>query len=55
MTGAQLVTVGALKRDGFKVDAEGRDIVRVSKGTDCRMIMANGTQKRSNHTPKVKT
>lgn len=49
MTRLQKQTVDALVADGFAVVVEGKDIVRVTKGADRRVVMADGSQKRGYH------
>jgi hypothetical protein len=49
MTPAQHKAVEALKAEGFAVIVEGGDVVRVTRGADRRVIMADGTQKRGYH------
>lgn len=46
MTPAQRVTLGLLKSEGFVLDVEIRDIVRVSRFGSWRLILPDGTQKR---------
>lgn len=50
MTPRQSKTVEQLKADGFLVSAKSSEIVRMTKGADKRIVMADGTQKRANHT-----
>jgi len=45
----QKVTVNALKADGFTVVEVCRDIVRLSKGADSRLVREDGTQVRGQH------
>ena len=49
MTPAQEITVAQLKSQGFKQVVEGLEIVRMTKGADRRVVMADGTQKRGYH------
>lgn len=49
MTPAQQKTVDTLAAEGFQVIVEGRDIVRVTRGADRRVVMADGKQKRGHH------
>jgi hypothetical protein len=49
MTPAQQITVDQLKSQGFELIVEGREIVRMTKGSDKRVICQNGSQKRGNH------
>lgn len=50
MSPAQANTVNQLKADGFVVSTKSAEIVRMTKGADKRIVMADGTQKRANHT-----
>lgn len=50
MTLAQCKTVEALKAEGFTISAEGKDVVRLARGADKRIVMADGTTKRAHHT-----
>lgn len=47
---AQLKTVEALRAEGFTISAEGKDVVRLARGADKRIVMADGSQKRAHHT-----
>lgn len=49
MTPAQQKTVDTLAAEGFQVVVEGREVVRVIRGADRRVVMADGTQKRGYH------
>lgn len=49
MTPEQKATVATLKAEGFSVIVEGKDIVRVTRGADRRVVMADGSQKRGYH------
>lgn len=49
MTPAQRATLQRLGREGFSLVVEGRDIVRVTRNGDNRVIMRDGTQKRGHH------
>lgn len=49
MAPAQRVTVTQLKAQGFEQIAEGREIVRMTKANDRRVVFADGTQKRGHH------
>lgn len=49
MTPAQVRTLQQLERQGFRKLAEGREIVRVTRNGDNRVIMRDGTQKRGHH------
>lgn len=48
-TPAQEITVAQLKSQGFAQIVESREIVRMTKGADRRVVMADGTQKRGYH------
>lgn len=45
----QQATVNALKAQGFTVVEVCRDIVRLSKGADSRLVREDGTQVRAQH------
>lgn len=49
MTAIQKQTVNALKSEGFQVVETNRDIVRLTKGADARLVRRDGTQKRAQH------
>ncbi len=49
MTPAQQRMLRQLEREGFRKLAEGREIVRVTRNGDNRVIMRDGTQKRGHH------
>lgn len=49
MTPAQEITVARLKREGFEQIVEGREIIRMTKGADRRVVMSDGSQKRGHH------
>ena len=49
MTPLQLATVNQLVADGFKVVETCRDIIRLTKGADARLVRQDGSQKRANH------
>lgn len=49
MTAAQRTTVNQLVADGFKVVENCRDIIRLTKGADARLVRPDGSQKRANH------
>jgi hypothetical protein len=49
MTPTQRATVNQLVADGFKVVETCRDIVRMTKGADARLVRQDGSQKRANH------
>ncbi len=50
MTPAQTKTVEGLQSEGFTISAKGKEIVRLTRGADKRIVMADGTQKRAYHT-----
>lgn len=50
MTPLQSKTVEALKAEGFTISAKGKEIVRLARGADKRIVMADGSQKRAHHT-----
>jgi hypothetical protein len=50
VTPAQSKTVEALKTEGFTISAKGKEIVRLTRGADKRIVMADGTTKRAYHT-----
>lgn len=49
MSPAQTKTVEALRAEGFIVSARNKEIVRLVRGADKRIVMADGKQKRANH------
>lgn len=49
MTPAQERTLQLLQREQFTLVCEGREIVRVTRNGDNRVIMRDGTQKRGHH------
>lgn len=49
MTPAQQKAVADLRRLGFEVVVDAREVVRVTKGSDRRVVMADGSQKRGYH------
>lgn len=53
MTPAQQRTLQQLEREGFRKLAEGREIVRVTRNGDNRVIMRDGSQKRGHHVAPV--
>lgn len=54
MTPAQQATVNELKSEGFSVVVESKEIVRVTRGADRRVVMADGSQKRGYHVEFIK-
>jgi ribosomal protein L32 len=49
MTSNQRRTVDQLKSEGFEVIASSKEIVRLTRGADRRVVMADGSQKRGHH------
>lgn len=49
MTPIQRATVNQLVAYGFKVVETCRDIIRLTKGADARLVRPDGSQKRANH------
>ena len=49
MSPAQTKTVESLRTEGFIVSALNKEIVRLVRGADKRIVMADGTQKRAHH------
>jgi hypothetical protein len=49
MTPAQQTTVNQHKSEGFTVILEAREIVRLTKGADKRLVLPDGSVKRGNH------
>ena len=49
MTPNQRKTVDQLVSEGFRVILAAKDIVRVTKGADKRLVRADGSQRRGNH------
>ncbi|MBX8528532.1 hypothetical protein K5D32_02595 [Pseudomonas cichorii] len=54
MTAAQRITVENLQSAGFQIVVGAKDIVRLTKGADRRIVMADGTQKRAHHQEHAK-
>ena len=54
MTPAQRMTLQKLERDGFKMICQSKEIVRVTRNGDNRVIMADGSQKRAHHQTPAK-
>lgn len=42
-------TVNQLKMEGFQVIASAKEIVRLTRGADRRVVMADGSQRRGHH------
>lgn len=49
MTPAQTKTVSDLTRQGFQFVLEAKGIVRMTRGIDKRVILADGSMKRGHH------
>lgn len=49
MNTAQLETVNLLVADGFRVIVAGKEIIRLTRGADRRVVMREGTQRRAHH------
>lgn len=49
MSQAMQRTVNQLKLEGFQVIASAREIVRLTRGADRRVVMADGSQRRGHH------
>ncbi|MNT77597.1 hypothetical protein D3C72_2167280 [compost metagenome] len=49
MTPAQQTTVATLIAEGFSMVVVSKEIVRVTRGADRRVVMADGSQKRGYH------
>lgn len=49
MTPIQRKTVTDLQAEGFQIVLQAKDIVRMTKGADKRLVRADGSQKRANH------
>jgi hypothetical protein len=49
MTPIQKQTVNTLKSEGFQVVETNRDIVRLTKGADARLVRQDGVIKRAQH------
>ncbi|MCU9528760.1 hypothetical protein [Pseudomonas mosselii] len=49
MSPAQEKAVAELRRLGFQVVVDAREVVRVTRGSDRRVVMADGSQKRGHH------
>lgn len=49
MTAAQRNTVNQLQAEGFGIALEAKEIVRMTKGADKRVVMQDGSQKRAHH------
>lgn len=53
MTPIQRKTVNALVADGFRVVLAAKEVVRLTKGADRRVVMQDGSQKRANHVERA--
>lgn len=49
MTPLQRSTVQTLQAEGFQIVLQAKDIVRMTKGADKRLVRADGSVKRANH------
>lgn len=49
MTPLQRATVNQLVANGFKVVETCRDIIRLTKGADARLVRQDGSQRRAHH------
>lgn len=49
MTPLQRSTVQTLQAEGFQVIVQAKEIVRLTKGADRRVVMQDGSQRRGNH------
>lgn len=49
MTKPQQFTVASLQSQGFKITEELATATRLARGADLRIVMCDGTQKRSQH------
>ena len=49
MTPAQQRTLDTLKREGFALVVEAREVIRVTRNGDNRVILRDGSQKRGHH------
>lgn len=49
MSQAMERTVNQLKLEGFQVIASAKEIVRMTRGADRRVVMADGSQRRGHH------
>lgn len=49
MTPIQRKTVTDLQAIGFQIVLQAKDIVRMTKGADKRLVRADGSQKRAQH------
>lgn len=49
MTPVQHKAVEALKAEGFEVIVDAGEVVRLTRGADRRVVMADGKQKRGYH------
>ncbi|MBA1195258.1 hypothetical protein G7007_20760 [Pseudomonas entomophila] len=49
MTPAQRITLQQLQQEGFHLVLEAREVVRVTRNGDNRVIMRDGSQRRGHH------
>ena len=52
MSPAQQAVVVQLRADGFTLTLEAREIVRLTRGADRRVVLQDGTTKRGHHESK---
>lgn len=53
MTPAQQMTLQRLQLEGFNMVLEAKEIVRVTRNGDNRVIMRDGSQKRGHHVDRA--
>lgn len=49
MSQAMERTVNQLKLEGFQVIASAKEVVRMTRGADRRVVMSDGSQRRGHH------
>lgn len=54
MTQAQRLVLQRLQREGFAMVLEAKEIVRVTRNGDNRVIMRDGSQKRGHHVDRAR-
>jgi len=47
MTPAQQATIKTLQRAGFALEHQGKNVARMARGNDYRLVKADGTQRRA--------
>jgi len=47
VTSAQAQALQQLQLEGFRVEQVGRRVIRVQRGNDCRLVLADGGLKRA--------